>query len=272
MKFLLTLSLILIPIFCSQAENILDEEARIYREEGYKLQQFGDLDGALAYYQKAVQMIPNYAEALNDLGVVYEALGKDFLAIEMYKKVLAADSMFLPAYTNLAFIYERMRDNKNAVLYWQKRYELGEKGSYWWQTAREHLINLGSYSPLREELFQKKVDSLSKQLISKRQISKDKAREESKQHFKLGNSAFLEGDYRKAINEFAVVLSYDTIDEGIRRKTSKLYDQSEVNYMKKEALVNTKIALDNIKDGDYTSAEKKLQKAISAVSKISREN
>ena len=272
MKFLLILFLILIPNFYSQAENLSEQEARAYREEGFKLQKSGDLEGALAYYQKAVQMAPNYDEVLNDLGVVYEALGQDFRAIENYKKVLAVNPKFLPAYTNLAFIYERLKDNKNAVKYWKKRYELGEKGGYWWQVSRDHLVKLGSYSPMKEELLQRKVNSLSNKLVSRRQKEKQKIIESVKFHFDLGNKAFLQRDYRKAINEFAIVLSYDNIDEDIRGKSLNLYEQSEVYYMKEEVLVNTKNALEYIMNGDYTSAEKRLQKAISAVSKINKEN
>ena len=272
MKFLLILFLIFIPIFYSQAESLSDQEARKYREEGYQLQQSGDLEGALAYYKKAAQMAPNYVEVLNDLGVVYEALGKDFKAIKTYKKVLEINSKFLPAYSNLAFIYERLQDNKNAVKYWQKRYELGKKGDYWWQVSRDHLIELGSYSPLKEELLQKKVESLFNEFVSQKQIEKDKITESVKVHFELGNKAFFEGDYLKAINAFAVVLSYDNIDEEIRVKTLNLYEQSEVYYIKNEALVNTKNALEYIKNSDYTSAEKRLQKAISAVTKITKEN
>ncbi|MCK5392697.1 MAG: tetratricopeptide repeat protein [Candidatus Omnitrophica bacterium] len=270
MKFLLILFLIFIPIFYSQAENLSDQEARLYREEGYKLQQSGDLEGALAYYQKAVQMSPNYIEVLNDLGVVYEALGKDSEAIKIYKKVLDLDAKFLPAYSNLAFVYERLHDNKNAVKYWQKRYELGNKGDYWWQVSRDHLVKLGSSSPLKEELLLKKVESLSDELVSQKQIKKEKIKELVRFHFELGSKAFHKGDYLKAINAFAVVLSYDNIDEEIRTKSLSFYEQAEVYYIKNEALVNTTNALKYIKKSDYTSAEKRLQKAISAVSKITK--
>lgn len=270
MKFLLILFLIFIPIFYSQAESISDQEARLYREEGFKLQQAGDLEGAVAYYQKAVQMSPNYTEVLNDLGVVYEALGKDSEAIKTYKKILHINAKFLPAYSNLAFIYERLQDNENAVKYWQKRYELGNKGDYWWQVSRDHLIELGSYAPLKAELLLKKVESLSNELVSQKQIEKGKIKESVRFHFELGNKAFFEGDYIKAINAFAVVLSYDNIDGEIRTKALSLYEKAGVYYIKNEALVNTTNALEYIKNSEYASAEKRLQKAISAVSKITK--
>ena len=50
------------------------DEALDYRMRGYTLQQEGQLDQAMQYYKKAVQLDPSYASPHNDLGVIYEML------------------------------------------------------------------------------------------------------------------------------------------------------------------------------------------------------
>ncbi|MDD3296965.1 MAG: tetratricopeptide repeat protein, partial [Candidatus Omnitrophica bacterium] len=103
MRIFFTILFLIIPFFSSSAANIMKGEARAYREEGYRLQSMGDLQKALAYYQKSAYMDPLYSEVQNDLGVVYKALGDEDSALMAYKKVLELDPSYLPAYTNLAF-------------------------------------------------------------------------------------------------------------------------------------------------------------------------
>src|SRR4030042_3825544 len=122
MRIFFILCLIFSPLVLFSEESIVKDEARAYREEGYRLQQMGDLSGALQYYQKAAQIDPHYAEVFNDLGVVYESMGDDTNALSMHKKVLEIAPDYTATYTNLAFLYERTGDIENATLYWKKRY------------------------------------------------------------------------------------------------------------------------------------------------------
>ena len=60
----------------SEDENVgttLQREARDYRQEGVEYQRIDDLDTAMAYYQKAIELDPSYTVAYNDLGIIYEA-------------------------------------------------------------------------------------------------------------------------------------------------------------------------------------------------------
>ena len=71
------------------------EQARLYRNEGYRLQMQGDLFGALSFYKKAIELDPAYVEAFNDIGVIYELIGDLDSAILFYKKALEIDSKYL---------------------------------------------------------------------------------------------------------------------------------------------------------------------------------
>lgn len=270
MKILLTVFFVVLPLFFPQAQDLANEQARAYREEGYRLQSMGDISGALSYYQKAVQIDPHYAEAYNDLGVAYETLGNNEEALRMYKKSLDLDPEHLATYTNLAFLYEKRGDIENATLYWKKRYLAGERGDYWWEVARQHLLKLGTYPEVKKAVFEEKAARLSRELIYKREQQRLKLFEEAKLHFDLGNNALKVKDYEIAFKEFKTVLSLNIDDEKLNMQTRDLIKQAERLYLKKEAYINAKNALDYIEKDDYLSAGDKLRNALTAVFRISQ--
>ncbi|HND56334.1 MAG TPA: tetratricopeptide repeat-containing glycosyltransferase family protein, partial [Pirellulaceae bacterium] len=69
---------------------------------GLALKQRGDLEGAAASYNRALQLDPNYAEAHNNLGVVRRAQGDTASAIECYRRAIAAAPRHAEARNNLA--------------------------------------------------------------------------------------------------------------------------------------------------------------------------
>lgn len=275
MKIFLVALLLFFPLFVSQAENLdtmnkVSQEARSYREEGYRLQSMGDLKSALVYYQKAAQMDPHYAEVHNDLGVIYEAIGEEDEALLAYKEVLKIDPSYLAAYTNLAFLYEKKGDVRNATTYWKKRYTLGEQGDYWWEVSRQHLLKLGTYPEVRKELLEEKAARLSREFVYKREQERLMLIEEAKLHFDIGSRALKEGNAEVAVGEFKTVLALNPPDQALKEQARKLYQQSERLYLKQEALTNTKNALEYIKNNDYLSAGERLKDALDAVFRVSR--
>lgn len=124
--------------------NSIQKEARLYRSQGVALQRVNDLDSAMAFYQKAVELDPVYAVAYNDLGVIYEAKGWIDRAESSYIKAINIDPAYLSPYSNLALLYENKHELHQAAFFWQKRAELGSPNDPWTQRARSRLedINL----------------------------------------------------------------------------------------------------------------------------------
>ncbi len=262
-------------LFPSVAENpqtteTIKNEARSYRQEGYRLQSLGDLKGALVYYQKAAQMDPYYAEVHNDLGVVYEALGDDEQAFKEYKEVLKIDPNYMGAYTNLAFLYEKKGDIKNATEYWKKRYLLGDTSDYWREVSRQHLLKLGTYPEVRKEVLEEKAARLSREFVYKREQERLKLIEEAKLHFDIGNRALKEGDAEVAVAEFKTVLALNPPDEELKKQADRLYQEAERLYLRKKAFADTKSALEFISKDDYLSAGEKLKDALDSVFRVSQ--
>lgn len=268
---LVSFFLLCYPLLNSQAQNLSKSEAGAYREKGYQLQSSGDLQGALVYYEKAAQMDPQLAQVQNDLGIVYEAFGDRESALTAYKRSLEIDPDYLPAYTNLAFFYEKEGDIVNATTYWKKRYVAGEKGDYWWEAARQHLIKLGTYPEVRKQILEERAARLSREVIYRNEQERMKLAQEAKLHFDIGNRALQEGEYGIAVKELGIVLNLNPEDKQIAAKTKDLYKESQRLYLRREALVNTENALDYIKNSDYLSAGDKLKNAISYLLRVVQE-
>lgn len=270
MKYGLVLLLILFPLMNSYGESdLLQDQSVSYREEGYKLQSAGDYARAIICYQKAIGLNPRYVECHNDLGVVYEAMGLYDRAVQEYEESLKLNNTYLPAYTNLAFLYEKQGNIKEAAYNWQKRYEFGQQGEYWWEVSRQHLLQLGTYPELQKETLEKAAVVLSQELVYKREQQRLKAREEAKLHFDAGASLFLKGDYASAIKEFNTALSINSDDAVLESQIRDFSNKAIRLQIKEKAVSDIEGALSNIKNDDLISAVEKLRSAIAAVAGIS---
>ncbi|MCM8787065.1 MAG: tetratricopeptide repeat protein [Candidatus Omnitrophica bacterium] len=275
MKYLLIFLLLFIPISVTPKEESLKEqkqqEARVYRAQGYKLQSIGNINEAMSFYKKAIELDPTYVEAINDLGVAYEALGDLESALAMYKKVLEIDSNYLPVYTNLGFLYEKKGDILNATNYWAKRYELGEEGEYWREVAAQHLLRLGTYPQIKKALQEKEAIRLSKELVYTREQERLKILEEAKLHFDISSNLYLKGDYPQALKEIETALSLNPPNEELKIKMLEFRKKIYIVQTKQEAIALTEGALLDIKKEDFLSAAEKLKNALSAVFSLSKE-
>ena len=155
----------------------IQEQAELYRNQGLAFQNSGDLDSALKFYQKAVELNPGYAVVYNDLGVIYEAQGDPDRAEESYLKSLSVDPNYVSAYSNLALLYEDKRDLTKAAYYWQKRVELGNPDDLWTFKAQQRLddINLILTGKSVRKIPEKDVNSLMKDVISEKVTSGKKS-------------------------------------------------------------------------------------------------
>jgi Flp pilus assembly protein TadD len=273
MKIILIILLCLLPLSFSQAEESLtQQQAKQYRMQGYRLQAMGDLDEALSFYQKAIHLDPSYTQAYNDIGVVYENMEQEEKALDYYHHALKVDPNFLPSYTNLAFLYEKRGDIRNATKYWKARYIRGQKGDYWREVARQHLLKLGTYPEVRKEILEEKAARLSRELVYHREQQRLQVIEEAKLHMSLGEEAFRRGEYETAIKELNTVLSLDPEDQKIQERARKVLKEARILFLKQDAFVSTKDALEYIKNSDYTSAAERLKRALTAVFRVTQED
>lgn len=213
--------------------GVLQEEARLYRQEGLKFQRLGRLDETMSCYQKAIALDPYYVEPYNDLGIVYEMKGWQDEAIELYKTALEIDPNYLAAYSNLAIIYEERGDLKIAAEYWKRRADLGSPDDYWTQKAGRHLEYIGMIIEdvargLKEEEIINLIEDMKKNrpLVDLTLQEKDEKKQKAISFLNSAEVKLQRGEYSQALKDAGFAKHLDPsntqIDKFIEQVHSKL--------------------------------------------------
>lgn len=209
----------------------LQLEARAYRDQGLQYQRAGNLDAALTYYQKAIELDPMYAVAYNDLGIVYDAQGQMDRAEESYLKAIKIDPAYLSACTNLALLYEGKRDFTKAAFYWEKRVALGSSDDPWTEKARRRLedIRMVSAKTTLKDAREQEVVDLLNDVVNKKAILKKDDLALAKEHFKKAKKSYDRQDYPTAIKE---ALDAQQLDPG-NKEIESFIDKARLRALSK---------------------------------------
>jgi len=247
--------------------HLLEEEAKYYRKLGLKAQKSGDLETALRFYQKAIQIDPYFSEVYNDLGVVYEALGDDKKAEENYLKAIEINPKNLAAYSNLALFYEKKGNLEKAAKYWRLRFKLGRRGELWREKAKQHLKILSTRFPeLKKELLEDEMIELSKKIS----YQKQQKAEQAKELYKMGLSFFNQGKYSQAKREFQKIIRMSPSRE-ILEKAKEMYKKSVKEEIKERFKTYVQQSLLYFEEDSYLLAGQQLKRALELVSEILKE-
>lgn len=277
MRIITALLLILVfpAIILAQAlAPEFQKQAKDYRARGLELQRSGDLDSAMSFYRKAIELDPLYAVAYNDIAVLYEAKADMEKAEENYLRAIKADKNYLSVYSNLALLYEEKRDLEKASFYWRKRAELGLEDDPWTKKAQNRLKELAEVLPsLKQDELELKALELVGEVKEQKKIKKSKDLQEAEKHLVLAKRFYAQAGYQDAVNEAALSLSFnpqakealslmDTATSKLREQEKKgsiekmrAYFESGVKYYQWNNLSAAKQEFDKIKE--FTCAPKK---------------
>lgn len=147
--------------------SLIQNEARLYREMGLESQNEGELQEALAYYQKAIAMDPQYPLTYNDAGVVLEGMERPDLAKIMYLKAIEVAPNYPDSYSNLAIIYENEGNYTDAVTCWMKRATLGPPNDPWAEAARRRIGDIAKAYPQAYGLSSQQYQQGARRLSAK---------------------------------------------------------------------------------------------------------
>lgn len=198
------------------------QQARLYREQGLKLQEKNDLDGAMNLYQKAVVLDPMYAVAYNDLGIIYEAKNLIDRAKQSYLEAVRLDPNFLSAYTNLALLYENKRDLDKAIFYWKKRVQLGSPDDPWTQKAKQRINDIMMVQGIPFETKEEKLVTLTKDVLNQKAITKGDDRELAKLYMNKAKASYQKGDDLAAFKQALSALQLDPANTEITKFVEKV--------------------------------------------------
>jgi len=84
-----------------KAVELLPEDAEAHYNLGNSLCNMGRLDDATACYRRALQIDPAYVKAHNNLGATLKALGRIDDAVASYRRALAIQPDYADAHRNL---------------------------------------------------------------------------------------------------------------------------------------------------------------------------
>jgi len=156
--------------FCAQNDfTNLESQARVYCEKGWHLLKEGKIDEAIFNYNKAIELNPSYAEAYNDLGIIFEAKGDLGQAKEMYRKAIEIAPQYIKSYSNLALLYEKQRDYNKALTYWKKRLDLSDPEDPYTEMVRKRIENISRIYPEAPYKIMEQYESPPKQITKPRE-------------------------------------------------------------------------------------------------------
>ena len=244
--------------------GIKEKSAEEYRLQGYEAQQKGNLEEALTFYTKAASLgSPSESvPILNDMGVIYEELGLLDKAEENYRAVLEANDHYLPAMTNLAYLYKKRGDLEKAAHYFQRRVELGEDTDIWTKKAKEELSVIGQNIPrVKKWLRRQEAMELTDELTRKSQENFADNIVRSNNYYKTGEALVRKEKYDQALEEFTKALSLTPNNPKIIRAR----DEARLKLIKQETKQYTDSALKMLELGDTVSAKIEFQKILTLI-------
>ena len=129
-----------------EQDGYLAEAVAPYRESdvqvvfdlAHALQQFGRRDEAAERYRQAVEMVPMFVDAWNNLGVLLSEMERMKEACECFRRALAADPGNPMLHYNLADTLSDMGHDAEAVRHWKAYLQTdsqSERAAY----ARRHI-------------------------------------------------------------------------------------------------------------------------------------
>ena len=97
-------------------EDIIDNKIKDYTNKGVSNYENGNYDKAIEYFNKVLELNPNYAEIYFARGSIFDAKENYTSAIADYTKAIKLNRNYIEAYFNRADTYHKKKDYDNAII------------------------------------------------------------------------------------------------------------------------------------------------------------
>jgi len=126
------------------AKGISQEALELYKQ-GVDRYRAGDLEGAIAAYEKALEIDPKFHFAWNNLGNALRGLDRYTEAIAAFEKALKIDRKFHFAWNGLGNALNDLGRNIEAIAALEKALEIDRKFHFAWNNLGNALSDVGRY-------------------------------------------------------------------------------------------------------------------------------
>jgi tetratricopeptide (TPR) repeat protein len=167
---------------------------RPYNNLGEAYDKLGNYSMAIAEFEAALKLAPNYFYALSNLGNIYGKKKEYARAISYTKKALQQKRDYAPGHYNLAKAFHMTGNTKNAI----ESYEAAIQYNPYFEEA---FFNLG-FLALELKQLKKSVDNFK--IFLKMQPNHPKA------HYGLGTSYAMMGNHEDAKHYYENAITYDS--------------------------------------------------------------
>jgi tetratricopeptide (TPR) repeat protein len=106
----------------------------------------GDYVEAIASFEKAIALKPDFYEAFSNMGLSYGLKGESIKAIERYEQVIAIKPDFYEALNDMGFLYALQGENTKAIEYYEKVIEIKPDYLYPYGNLGFIYIKIGSFN------------------------------------------------------------------------------------------------------------------------------
>jgi tetratricopeptide (TPR) repeat protein len=132
----------------ARTRTLTDEQgfSAFYSNRGVELLMQGDMDAAMAYLLRAIEIDPDNSNNWSNLGVAYRRLNQLDKAEHAYQQALRRKRSNLSALNNLAILYQMTGETKKAEQYSKKLERYRRKNPYYMIELSKQEIEKGHYS------------------------------------------------------------------------------------------------------------------------------
>lgn len=131
--------------YYNKAIEIDSKYAKAWTNRGLALSDLAKYEEALRSYDKAIEIDPKYARAWSNRGLALSDLAKYEEALRSHDKAIEIDPKNAFAWNNRAMLLQRMNKFEKALENVNKSIELNDKNPYAWSTKGYILGKMGKY-------------------------------------------------------------------------------------------------------------------------------
>ena len=199
---------------------------------------------ATEWYEKSIEVDPNFSMAYNNLGLIYADHKKDYnKAEDLYKKSISLNAKHPEPHNNLGSVYNHLGKYEDAINSYKKAILINENLPQVYHNMGNVYITIGKFNDAKEN-FKKSIKINSNDALSHRSLSRiTKYKSIGDEHFKELQKAYKVTNDNNSENKinlaFALGKAYEDIknfkESYIHYKEANALNRKRINFSIKEA-------------------------------------